>query len=113
MVRKELQMSQNNKNSILPLGSIVQLVDGDSEQLLLIIGRAVISNMDGKQGYFDYAAVLYPYGLVDPDQLSLFNMENVSKVIFTGYSDAKEVDYQEGYDQSVKESGFEQLKVEK
>ncbi len=68
----------------LPLGSVVMLKKG--LQKLLIIGRAINVNRNGKDYYFDYAAVLHPQGLIN-SEIAYFNHEDVDKLFFTGYND--------------------------
>jgi len=68
----------------LPLGSVVMLKKG--LQKLIIIGRALNVNRDGKDYYFDYAAVLHPQGLIN-NEVAYFNHDDVEKIFFTGYND--------------------------
>ena len=100
---------------ILPLGSVIRLIDGDPSQYVMIIGRGVLTTAEDKdkehEGYFDYAGVLIPTGLVDSSQVSFFNRENVKDVIFIGYRDALEQRYEDNYDSFVAASKFEKLHV--
>jgi hypothetical protein len=68
----------------LPLGSVVMLKKG--LQKLIIIGRALNVNRDGKDYFFDYAAVLHPQGLINTE-VAYFNHDDVEKIFFTGYND--------------------------
>lgn len=53
---------------LLPVGSIVYLVDGN--QKLVILNRASIVDQSGQEVYFDYLGGIFPEGL---------NMEQVEK----------------------------------
>lgn len=72
------------RTEYLPLGSVVMLKKG--LQKLIIIGRALNVNKNGKDYYFDYAAVLHPQGLIN-NEIAYFNHEDVDKLFFTGYND--------------------------
>lgn len=76
-------MAEMNINYV-PLGSIVLLKGGS--QKLLVIARALNVKNGGSTFFFDYGAVLYPDGLTG-DQMAYFNHDNISKVVFQGYSD--------------------------
>ncbi len=73
----------------LPLGSIVSLKDNPVK--LMIIARALqAKNPRGEINYFDYAAVIYPHGLMN-EQLIYFQRDSISMVYFLGFRDADEV----------------------
>lgn len=66
------------------LGSIVLLEGGIKK--ILITSRGLIVKKEDKEIFFDYAGVLYPEGLVS-DKIVYFNHDNITKVIFEGYTD--------------------------
>lgn len=68
----------------LPLGSVVLLKGGT--QKLVIVARGLTLKNNEKLFFFEYGGVLYPDGLIN-DQLAYFNHDNISKVIFEGFSD--------------------------
>ena len=72
-----------DKNSFLPLGSIVLLKD--AKRYIVIIGYAVIE--EGSSKVWDYMGCAYPIGVVNSTNNLLFNKEQIDKVIFTGFSD--------------------------
>lgn len=65
---------------LLPVGSIVYLVDGN--QKLVILNRASIVDQSGQEVYFDYLGGIFPEGL-NMEQVYYFNEEEerVSKLI--------------------------------
>lgn len=74
------------EEKFLPLGSVVRLVNGNKR--IMIIGRLQIREADQK--IFDYAACYYPEGLLDPEQLFLFQHEDIEEVYAMGYQDQEE-----------------------
>lgn len=50
-------------NEVLPIGSIVQLNNGEVK--LMIINRYPLYNNHGVIGYFDYSGCVYPNGSLD------------------------------------------------
>lgn len=74
------------KNKYLPIGSIVLLKEG--KKRIMITGYYVTNVSDNK--IYDYSACIYPEGIVDNKTIILFNHEDISNIIFTGYSDEEE-----------------------
>lgn len=74
----------------LPIGTIVLLKNGSKK--VMIYGRKQIATENGQE--FDYVACLYPEGNINDDYTFLFNNENIDKIIFKGYSDDEEVEFQ-------------------
>ena len=74
--------------SLLPIGSVVVLKDG--EQKLMIYG---INQMNGNQSFFkktkhfDYVSVPYPQGNMGAGSMFLFNHDDIQEVFFRGYED--------------------------
>ncbi|MFD2655183.1 DUF4176 domain-containing protein [Gracilibacillus thailandensis] len=94
---------------ILPIGSVVQLKNGDIK--LMILNRAPLYNQDGVIGYFDYSACIYPAGKIE-DQVYFFNNENIEKIYFKGYVDDQEKLFQEQYEEKIKNIQYPKFKVE-
>ena len=75
----------------LPIGSVV-LLKGATKRIM-ICGRLQENTKDHK--YYDYCACLYPEGVLDPDELYLFQEEDIDKVFFIGMQDAEEFAFRE------------------
>lgn len=101
----------SDEQIILPLGSIVHVKGGTEEQRLMIVARGSLTEVDGTTGYFDYAAVSCPEGLVDASQMLFFNREDVKDVVFVGFRDAREQFFAEHYDQVVSATPYPKLHV--
>ncbi|BFH25582.1 DUF4176 domain-containing protein [Paenibacillus melissococcoides] len=86
---------------LLPIGSVVLLKD--AKKRVMIFGRLQ------KQGdkIWDYIALPYPEGNIDPNLACVFNHEYIDTVCFKGFQDMEEVafnqileDYRERMDAS-------------
>lgn len=74
----------------LPIGTVVLLKNGSKK--VMVYGRKQLATENGQE--FDYVACLYPEGNINDDYTFLFNNENIDKIIFKGYSDEEEVEFQ-------------------
>lgn len=92
-------------NNILPLGTVVTLKNGDGTQLM-IIARASIVEEARKQVYYDYGAVLIPQGMVSPEAVYFFNKENVAQVVFEGFRNKEEDEFESRYDSILDHSDY-------
>ena len=88
---------------LLPCGSIVKLTEGD--HYVMICGRVVLA--DGNDHIFDYAGCFYPEGMSGNDNTLFFDRGAIERVLFIGFQDQQELDYQ---DEVLAELG--ELKVE-
>lgn len=70
----------------LPLGSVITLKKGNKR--IMICGRLQEREEDMK--VFDYSAVYYPEGILDPNQLFLFNHDDIDRLYFVGMQDSEE-----------------------
>lgn len=83
-----------NTQDLLPLGSVVDLKTNNGTKIM-IIGRLVLTEINGTQGYFEYSAVVYPDGIESADQLLFFNNEDINQVYHAGFSDQQENELQQ------------------
>lgn len=74
----------------LPLGSVVMLKEGTKR--IIIYGRKQIAVETGE--IYDYVACFYPEGNISAEYTFLFNHENIDKVIFSGYADEEDAEFQ-------------------
>lgn len=72
------------KVDFLPLGSVVVIKGGVRKAV--IIARGLAAAIGGEMRYFDYGGCLYPEGMIG-DSMLYFNHENISKVVYKGYTD--------------------------
>ena len=88
--------------ALLPNGSIVLLKGGNKR--LMIYGRKQIvtgeeNEEDQKESIggtmFDYLGVPYPEGYINQDYAYVFNHSDIIDIIFRGYEDEEEEDFQE------------------
>lgn len=95
------------KGYILPIGSVVKLKKG--QVLLSVIGRGQLFDGDEGRGYFDYSAVIYPIGIVSADQFLFFNEEDIEEIVFEGYRNAEEKEFEKKYPEEVANAKYPQL----
>lgn len=74
---------------LLPIGSVVML-DGATKRLM-ICGRIQEEIESGIT--YDYSACYFPEGIINPDQLFLFNNDAIDTVYFVGLQDVEEFKY--------------------
>ncbi|MBP5494322.1 MAG: DUF4176 domain-containing protein [Lachnospiraceae bacterium] len=73
----------NNILEFLPLGSIVELI-GVKDVKFMVVSRAVLLGDEKK--YFDYAACVYPIGVVE-DKLTYFMKSDILRTVKLGFHD--------------------------
>lgn len=78
------------KKELLPLGSIIRLKNGTKR--IMICGR--LQQRESDQKIFDYCACYYPEGILNSDELFLFQHQDIEEVYFTGFQDEEEVSLQ-------------------
>lgn len=75
---------------LLPLGSVLLLKD--SSKRLMVVGRYQ-RDASEEPRIWDYSACLYPEGILNPEQLFLFNNDAITQVFFLGFQDGEEFAY--------------------
>ena len=95
-------------NKILPIGSVVQLKNGEVK--LMIINRFPLYNNNGEIGYFDYSACIYPNGSLDAHAY-FFNQEDIAKIWFEGYVDESEELMQQKFEEEKENIKYTRLKL--
>lgn len=79
------------EDAFLPIGTIIRIHNGN--KTFMICGRLIEREEDGQ--LFEYCAVTYPEGVIDPSQFFLFNTEDIAEIIFTGYKNQEDEELQE------------------
>ncbi|UQS82985.1 DUF4176 domain-containing protein [Bombilactobacillus thymidiniphilus] len=86
-------------DTILPIGSIVTLQQSTAVPVMIINRTPLYYEKDKCLGYVDYSSVLYPEGLDgDGQELYYFNQEDIADILFLGYRDAEELEFENNYD---------------
>ena len=79
-----------NEKEFLPIGSVVLLTGGTKK--VMITGFCSFPN-DNNHKLYDYTGCLYPEGIINSNEVCLFNNEQIDKVIFKGYENEEETDF--------------------
>lgn len=87
----------------LPLGSIVILKGGT--QKVVVNARGLVTVATNPPSFFDYGGSIYPQGIIG-DQILYFNHSDISKVVFTGYSNEDDEMMVENINEWAKQSEF-------
>lgn len=76
----------------LPVGSVVILKGGTKR--VMVTGFCSIDN-DDKSKMYDYTGCLYPEGIINSNEICLFNNNQIDQVFFKGYIDEEETKFKE------------------
>lgn len=74
---------------LLPLGTIVKLKEETDK--IMIVSRLVRKERNGE--IFDYCGCLVPQGIQNPNNVVIFNHEDVNRLLFIGFQDEQEIEY--------------------
>lgn len=88
------------KKEFLPVGSVVLLKGGTKR--VMITGFCSVDN-NNKDVLYDYTGCLYPEGIINSNEICLFNEEQIERVDFRGFSDQEEIDFKQNLSQAVSE----------
>lgn len=83
----------------LPIGSVVLLKEGQKK--IMIYGR--IQQQKGTETVWDYIGCLYPEGNISEEFTYLFNHKDISEVVFEGYRDEEEDNFQKAIREAIEE----------
>lgn len=70
-----------DNNELLPVGSIVNI--RFSKGKYMIIG--FYTKDANTNEIYDYSAVVYPYGLINLNDVTMFNKDLIKKVVYRGF----------------------------
>lgn len=94
---------------MLPLGSVVYLKNGTAKTI--IINRGIFFEDNSNTKMFQYEGCLYPNGS-NPQDRYYFNEEDIDEVIFRGYEDKLEENFQFEFKKWKKEHAVTLMRVE-
>lgn len=100
-----IQGDVNMDSNILPLGTIVTLKNGDDSKLMIVSRGSIVEN-NRSEVYFDYGAVLVPQGMLSPEAVYFFNKENVDIIIFEGFKNEQEIEFEKNYDSMISKAKY-------
>ena len=86
-----------------PIGTVVLLKE--SERRVMIVGLR--SQEAGTDKIWDYCGCLYPEGIIDSNNLFLFDQEQIEVLFFIGFQDGESMQFLEAVNKSVNESNEE------
>ncbi|MBT2627435.1 DUF4176 domain-containing protein [Bacillus atrophaeus] len=86
------------EKKLLPIGSIV-LLEGGSKKLMIYGRKQIVVSNNPKM--FDYIGVFYPEGYIDQEYTFAFNHSDIENVIFEGYQDEEETEFQLVLDEAI------------
>lgn len=92
------------KEKYLPIGTVVTLKGGKKK--LMIIGYCPVEKE--KTQMYDYSGCLYPEGMIDSNQIPLFNHDQIETIHFEGMQDEEQKQNNEKLKQLV--NGMTNLK---
>lgn len=76
----------------LPIGTVVLLQGGSKK--VMITGFCVIPN-DNKNKMYDYSGCLYPEGVINSNEVCLFNHNQIEEIFYKGYESEEEKVFKE------------------
>lgn len=88
------------ENTLLPNGSIVLLEGGNKKLMIygrkqLLVNEEDIEKESDDLTMYDYLGVPYPEGYIDPEYSYVFNHSDIVEVIFKGFVNEEEEEFQE------------------
>lgn len=86
-------MREEMSTPFLPLGSILRLEEPENDQTLyLIVARAIAQN-ELDEIFSRYKVAPHPYGDVPSQDVFTISTDQISEVLFEGYSDIKDQEF--------------------
>lgn len=82
---EELAKQEMENIPYLPIGSVVLLKNG--KKRVMIYGRKVRAD----EGVYDYLGCLYPEGMLNSNDVIVFNQDRIQMVYFIGFQDLEEI----------------------
>ena len=80
------------KKEFLPIGSVVLLKGGTKR--VMVTGFCSVDNNE-KERMYDYTGCLYPEGIINSNEICLFDNNQIDQVFFKGFVDPEEIKFKE------------------
>lgn len=93
-----------NYEKYLPIGSVVMLKNGTKR--LMVTGYGIVPN-DDETKIYDYCGCLFPEGVLDTEEVAVFNHDQIEKIYCIGFKDEE----QEKFMQELKANLASEAKV--
>lgn len=84
----------------LPVGSVVILKGGTKR--VMVTGFCSIDN-DDKSKMYDYTGCLYPEGIINSNEICLFDNDQIERVFFRGFEDQEEIEFKNSLNHTIQE----------
>ncbi len=85
---------------VLPIGTVVLLQNAQKRGMIIGYQRTA-ANGDGH--IFDYCGCPYPEGYLSPEQTFVFDHEQIDRIIYVGFQNAEEMNFQEQLKEIIEE----------
>lgn len=86
------------EKEFLPVGSVVLLKGGTKR--IMVTGFCSVDNNDQEKMY-DYTGCLYPEGIINSNEICLFDNNQIEQVFFKGYVDEEETKFKEDLNKTL------------
>lgn len=80
------------EKEFLPVGSVVLLKGGTKR--VMVTGFCSVDN-NNQEKMYDYTGCLYPEGIINSNEICLFDDNQIDKVFFKGFVDEEEIKFKE------------------
>lgn len=86
------------KKEFLPIGSVVLLKGGTKR--VMVTGFCSVDNNE-KERMYDYTGCLYPEGIINSNEICLFDNNQIDQVFFKGFIDEEEIKFKDELDKTL------------
>ncbi|MBR4618613.1 MAG: DUF4176 domain-containing protein [Bacilli bacterium] len=86
------------EKEFLPVGSVVLLKGGTKR--VMITGFCSVDNND-KNKMYDYTGCLYPEGIINSNEICLFDNDQIENVYFKGFEDEEEKSFKQELNKAI------------
>lgn len=90
-------------NRLLPLGSVVNLIEYPNQKKIMIISRLV--KLKEEDDVKDYCGCEIPKGFETAEKLIFFDQKDINGLLFIGLQDNEELAYSLGIEEYKKNNG--------